>query len=150
MLLVVAAVVSAAAVVSVALRAPSPRERFFGMRADLSIARQAADSCSSAIDREQASFEAYISRVDSMRGRIGDLESLDRRGVPADSYPAYLETVDSFNATVPEWEAVAETLRVHRQACEDIVRVHNAMADSARHLAEQAELLDSARGPSDK
>lgn len=141
-LIALAGVVTIAAVLSVALRPQSPRERFFGIRPELSLARQAADSCTSALETEQSAFDAYVERVAAFRGRIDGLESLDERGVPADSYPEYLVAVDSFNAIVPGWEAAADSLRVHRTTCEEVVRVHNVLADSARSLAEEAELLD--------
>lgn len=141
-MLVIAVLVTVAGILSVALRPLSPRERFFGIRPELSLARQAADSCSSALDREQVVFDRYMNRVDSLRARIGEYEALDERGVPADSYPDYLAAVDTFNTIVPEWEALADSLRVHRLACEATVRAHNLLADSARGLAEDAELLD--------
>jgi hypothetical protein len=137
-----AGVVTVAAVLSVALRPQSPREQFFGMRPELSLARQAADSCTAALESEQSEFDAFVDRVESFRARIDSLESLDVRGVPADSYPDYLVAVDSFNAIVPDWEAAADSLRTHRTTCEDVVRLHNLLADSARSLAEKAELLD--------
>jgi hypothetical protein len=138
----VAALVTVAAVLSVALRPESPRQLFFGMRPDLSLARMAADSCATALENEQAVFDDFVERVEDLKGRIADFEAQDERGVPADEYPEYLVAVDSFNAIVPAWESAADSLRAHRIACEDVVRVHNLLADSARSLAEQAELLD--------
>jgi hypothetical protein len=138
----VAALVTIAAVLSVALRPESPRQLFFGMRPHLSLARMAADSCADALETEQAGFDDYVERVEDLKGRIADYEAQDERGVPAEDYPEYLVTVDSFNAIVPEWESAADSLRAHRVACEEVVRVHNLLADSARDLAEQAELLD--------
>jgi hypothetical protein len=142
LMLGVAALVGVAAVLSVALRPESPRQRFFGMRPDLSLARMAADSCAAALESEQAVFDVYVERVEDLESRIAGYEAQDERGVPAGDYPEYLVAVDSFNAIVPEWEAAADSLRSHRVACEEVVRVHNQLADSARGLAEQAELLD--------
>jgi hypothetical protein len=112
------------------------------MRPDLSLARMAADSCATALETEQAVFDDFVERVEDLKGRIADYEARDERGVPAEDYPEYLVSVDSFNAIVPEWESAADSLRAHRVACEEVVRIHNLLADSARDLAEQAELLD--------
>lgn len=144
LMLGIAALVSVAAVLSVALRPQSPRQLFFGMRPDLTLARMAADSCASALEAEQAVFDQYVGRVEDLKSRIADFEAQDERGVPADDYPEYLVAVDSFNAIVPEWESAADSIRAHRVACEEVVRVHNELADSARSLAEEAELLDRA------
>jgi hypothetical protein len=142
-LLVVAGLVTAGGVVSVALRPPSARQRFFELRPELQRARLAADSCRQALDAERNAFRALITRTDAVKSRIGELEALDRRGVPADSYVIYLAAVDSFNASVPEWEAAADSFRAHRVACEAVVRAHNSLADSARALAEEAQLLEA-------
>lgn len=142
LLLGIAAVITVGAVLSVALRPESPRQQFFGMRPDLSLARMAADSCATALEHEQANFDAYVERVEEMKSRIAGYEAQDERGVPAEDYAEYLVVVDSFNAIVPDWESAADTLRAHRIACEQVVRVHNELADSARALAERADLLD--------
>lgn len=142
LMFVLAAVVMLSALLTVSLRPASPRELFFDMRPDLSLARQAADSCTSELAVEQAGFDAFVDRVDGLRSRIERLEALDDRGVPADSYAEYIEAVDSFNVVTPGWESAADSLRLHRQSCKDLVRTHNLLADSARALAERAELLD--------
>jgi hypothetical protein len=138
------------AALSAILRPESPRQQFFGLRPDLSDARRAADACAAELEVEQADFDKYVDRVEDLRTRIAEFEALDERGVPARDYPQYLFAVDTFNAILPGWEAAADTLRTHRQACEELVRVHNALADSARALAEQAELLDRQGPPPDR
>jgi len=146
-MLVAAGVVTVAAIVSVALRPRSPRQMFFDLRPDLQLARQDADSCRSALDVEEDSFRAVVQRTDSMRARIGGFERLDRRGVPVDSYRVYLETIDSFNSSVPDWAAAADSLSVHRDSCEALILRHNVLADSARELAQRANLIDSSLDP---
>lgn len=142
-MLVAAGVVTAGAFVSVALRPPTPRQLFFELRGSLQLARQAADGCRAALRAEEDRFRAFRLRTDSVKSRIGFLEGLDRRGVPADSYRVYLQAVDSFNAAVPDWSAAADSLAGHRSACEDLIRAHNALADSARVLAARANLIDT-------
>lgn len=142
-MLVTAGVVTAGAFVSVALRPPTPRQLFFELRSPLQLARQAADECRTSLRVEEISFRTLRRRTDSVRSRIGVLEGLDRRGVPADSYRVYLQAVDSFNAAVPDWSAAADSLSAHRTACEELVRAHNTLADSARDLAVRANLIDA-------
>jgi len=141
-MLLVAILVTVGGVIAVATRPRSPRELFFAMRSDLLLARQAAESCSLSLENEQSAFDAYVVRVDGMRSRIRELEALDERGVPGARYPEYLAVVDSFNRVLPDWEQAADSLRAHRDICEQIVRNHNVMADSARDLAREADLLD--------
>jgi hypothetical protein len=138
-----AVLVTAAGLVSVALRPASPRQLFFGLRDELQAARLDADDCRSALVAEEARFRRLMQRTDSLRLRVGAYERLDRRGVPADSYRVYLETIDSFNAALPDWETASDSLAVHRDSCESLVLKHNLLADSARSLAEEANLIDS-------
>jgi hypothetical protein len=142
-MLVASGIITAGAIVSVAVRPPTARQLFFELRDNLQLARQAADDCSVALRAEEDSFRAFRLRTDSVKSRIGSLEGLDRRGVPADSYRVYLEAVDSFNAAVPGWAAAADSIAAHRAACEDLVRSHNVLADSARGLAARANLIDA-------
>jgi hypothetical protein len=146
-MIIAAGVVTTAAVLSVALRPPTARQLFFDLRDDLQLARLAADSCSAGLAIEQDRFRSLRARTDSMQSRIGSLESLDRRGVPADSYRIYLETVDSFNAAVPDWETAADSIAAHREGCEALIRTHNEIADSARILAQRANLIDTTLDP---
>jgi hypothetical protein len=142
-MLVASGVITAGAVVSVAVRPPTARQLFFELRGDLQLARQAADDCRVALRAEEDTFRAFRRRTDAMKSRIGFLEGLDGRGVPADSYRVYLEAVDSFNAAVPGWTVAADSIAAHRSVCEDLVRDHNVLADSARDLAARANLIDA-------
>ena len=114
---------------------PSPRERLEKMRTSLVTLRTAADSCGAALHAEERAFQAYNRNLDSLRARIGGYESLDPRGVPADSYAAYLDHFHRYNTGVELWEAASESLQAHWRACRAIAETHNAVADSARGLA---------------
>ena len=142
-MLVAAGLITAGAILSVARRPPTPRQLFFRLRPELQLARQAADGCRVALRAEEDRFRALRLRTESVKSRIGFLEGLDRRGVPADSYRIYLEAIDSFNAAVPGWSAATDSIAAHRSACEDLVRSHNELADSARRLATRANLIDT-------
>ncbi|MGH7545312.1 MAG: diguanylate cyclase [Gemmatimonadota bacterium] len=114
---------------------PSPRERLEEMRTSLVTLRSAADSCRTALDAEERAFQAYTRNLDSLRARIGGYESLDPRGVPADSYVAYLEHFNRYNTGVERREAASESLQAHWNACRAVAETHSAVADSARTLA---------------
>lgn len=114
---------------------PSPRERFEAMRRELPMLRASADSCRDAVAAEERDLKTYHRDLDSIRGRVGGYESLDPRGVPADSYRAYLDDFQRYNRGVVRWEAASETLQAHWRACRGIAEAHNAVADSARALA---------------
>lgn len=120
----------------------SAQERLRVIRPELASRRQDADSCLAALGREEESLQASDARLDSLRRRIAYFEGLDPRGVPADSYEAYLEAFERYNQGIPAQTAAGETLRAHWRACTEIVQRHNAMADSARALAEEAGLLE--------
>lgn len=119
---------------------PSPRDRLEEMRASLVTLRTGADSCRAAVDDEERSFKAYDRDLDSLRTRIGGYESLDPRGVPADSFPAYIDLFQRYNRGVTLWEAASESLQAHWRACRAIAETHNAVADSARALAQELGL----------
>lgn len=142
-LLGAAGLVLVAGGVSVAMRPPSRQEWLREMRGELRALRDSAEACSAALAEDQAGFKAYEARVDSMRRRIAGLEDIVPDGVPADSYPAYLAAVDSFNAAVPDWRPTADSLAARRQACEARIEAHRMLADSVRALADALGLLDA-------
>lgn len=113
---------------------PTPRERLTSLRDTLRARRAAADSCRRVLSYEEASFQDYDERIDSLRERVRGYEALDPEGVPADSYGIYLEAFDRYNDAVPGWEARAESLEAVWQECRALVREHNEMADSVRRL----------------
>lgn len=140
-MLAVALLIAVATVVKLTLIPPSPQERFHTLREKLQALRASADSCRDSLEQEEARFLAYNQRLDSLRGRIDSLESLDPRGVPVDSYRIYLEAFDRYNQGVPGWETAVDSLQAHWRACRILVREHNRLADSARDLAAELDLL---------
>jgi hypothetical protein len=127
---------------------PSPRELLRGMTPRLRELRAAADSCRDALANERSRLEASDARFDSLRQRIDLYEDLDPRGVPADSYEVYLEVFNEYNEGIPARAAAGDTLEAHWKSCRGIVEDHNALADSVRTIAEDADLLrDTRREP---
>ena len=143
MLLALAAVMVVGGAVSVAFRPPSPQERLRSLRVELRALKDSAEACSAALAVDQTKFSRYQAHVDSLRERIDALEDIVPQGVPGDSYPTYLATVDSFNAAVPDWQPSADSLAASRDACRARIAAHMALADSVRALAESLGLLDA-------
>ena len=81
-------------------------------------------------------FHEYDQEVDSLRGEVRELETLDRRGVPRERYDEYLETFERYNRSVPSWEARADSLRAHWAACRSLVQEHNLMTDSVQRAVQ--------------
>lgn len=149
-LFLVLAIFATAAVAIVVVRVaspPDPRQRFEALRGELQDLRAASDSCREAVAAEEARFRSYSGQLDSLRARVREYEALDPRGVPADSYAAYLETFQTYNRGVPRWNATAETLQAHWGACREITESHNAVADSARRLAAELGLWPDTAWP---
>jgi hypothetical protein len=141
-LLVMAGIVVIGGGISVAVRPPSRQEQLRALRTELRALKDSAEACSAALALDQRQFARYQAHVDSLRGRIDALEDIVPEGVPGDSYPRYLATVDSFNAAVPEWQPTADSLAASRHACELRIAAHQALADSVRALAASLGLLD--------
>lgn len=121
---------------------PTNEERLQAMRARLQAQRWEADSCQAALVREEEALQVRDARLDSLRVEITAYEALDPRGVPADTYEAYINAFETYNSGIPERVAAADSLRAHWAACSEIARQHNALADSARGLAAAMGLLD--------
>ncbi|MBT8404539.1 MAG: hypothetical protein KJP18_11820, partial [Gemmatimonadetes bacterium] len=113
-------------------RAVSEQRALEQLRVEVGEARTAARACSQSLAADEAEFQLMAARVDSLRGAVDALEALDARGVPAERYEEYLETVDAFNDGVSRWERDADRLRQAETACRDVVAGYNALADSAR------------------
>jgi hypothetical protein len=145
-MLVLSGVALLAIIVSDFLVPPAPEEQFRILRHEMNELRLAADSCREAVEREEAELQAIDARFDSLKARIDYFERLDPRGVPADSYDAYLDVFEAYNAGIPERSAAGDTLEAHYQACRELVRRHNQIADSARALAAELGLLRDSLG----
>jgi hypothetical protein len=115
-------------------RANRPPDLVGPLQDSLHVLRIGADSCRADLERGQTLLNEYDERLDSMRARVRRFESLDRRGVPADSYDVYLGAFDQYNDSVGGWSARTDTLRARLQRCRTITETHNVMADSLRRL----------------
>jgi multidrug resistance efflux pump len=129
------------------LSGPDPRERLAEVRAELRRLRTAADSCQANLETLEAAFRRYDAQLDSLRVRVRAYEALDPRGVPTDSYDAYLQAFERYNAGVPRWSEMADTLQARWTRCRGIVETHNALAESARALAAELGLWPAPEEP---
>lgn len=140
----VAAILLAVIVVVDLVRPVSPEQQLRMLRRELRVQRAAADSCLDALRLEESALRSSDARFDSLRAVIEAFEGLDPRGVPADSYDAYIDAFNAYNEAIPAREEAGETLQVNWAACREIVESHNQLADSARALAEGLGLVDDA------
>jgi hypothetical protein len=126
-------VVAAVGLVSVArtLRQPTA---IAVMREQLQELRAATDSCHASLANRQRALLAYNERLDSMRVRVREMEGLHPRGVPADSYPAYMQVFESYNDSAAAWEGRVAELQAERDECAAVTAAHNEAADSLRDL----------------
>jgi len=104
-----------------------------GLRGELQTLRVSADSCRGALANEEADFRDFDRQVDSLRLEVRGFEELDPRGVPGESYDAYMEHFEDYNRAVPDWRARADTLAAHWEACRAVIQGHNALADSLQN-----------------
>lgn len=104
------------------------------LRETISALRARADSCRWDVDGRAAELRAYDDRLDSMRARVHELEALDRRGVPVDSYRIYMETFNRYNDSAAAWPPLEDSVRALNERCRAIAERHNILADSLRQL----------------
>lgn len=123
------------------LRPVPPQERMQALRQQLTELRAASDSCRGALAREEARLRYSDERFEYLRSRIEHYESLDPRGVPADSYDIYMRYFNDYNEGIPARELAGDTLRAHEEACRALIVEHNLIADSALALAEELGLI---------
>jgi hypothetical protein len=74
-----------------------------------------------------------------MRERVRDLEALDRRGVPADSYTVYMAAFTAYNDSAAAWPPLEQAVRALEAACRAVAEHHNVLTDSLRELVLPAE-----------
>jgi hypothetical protein len=140
-LMVVGAVVAGAVVVSAwsrILERQQTLEEINRLRDELYRARVAADRCRSSLQTSEAALRDLGLAIDSMRSRVDSFEALDRRGVPVDQYPEYLELFDSYNDSVDVWEGRERRLRSAESACRQTIEDHNAISDSLQTVLSAA------------
>ena len=113
-------------------------ERIGQLRDELYRARVASDRCRSSLQTSEAAFRDLGITIDSLRQVIDSFETLDRRGVPAEQYPEYLETFDSYNDSVSVWEGRERRLRAADVACRETIQGHNAISDTLQAVLIEA------------
>jgi hypothetical protein len=106
------------------------------LRGELAELREAATSCVADVAHAESVFRDFNARVDSLRERVRDFESLDTRGVPNAEYDAYLVAFEQYNDSVSAWRGRADSLESDSERCQVIVGRHNALADSVRRMME--------------
>lgn len=132
--LIVAAMVVVLVLAFRGLRAVMDTDPHAALRASIGALRAEADSCRWEVDQSAAQLRAYDRRLDSMRARVREMEALDRRGVPLDSYRLYMQTFNRYNDSAAAWPPLEDTVRALDARCRAIVEQHNTLADSLRNL----------------
>ena len=132
--LIVAAIVVIVVLLFRGVRGMVQMDPHAALRDSLAALRARADSCRWDVDSRAAQLRAYNRRLDSMRSRVREMEALDRRGVPVDSYRVYLETFNAYNDSVAAWPPLEDTVRALDARCRDLAGRHNILADSLRQL----------------
>lgn len=108
------------------------------LRSRVGDLRSSVESCRVALERERDSFNRYRTSVDSLREEVREYESLDDRGVPAESYDVYIQTFERYNESLPGWRTRADSLTAHDDVCRDLTMQHNEAAQSLRENLEEA------------
>lgn len=132
--LIVAAIVVVVVLAFRGVRAVLQSDPHAALRDSIGSLRARADSCRWQVDDRAAQLRAYDHRLDSMRARVRQMETLDRRGVPIDSYRVYMETFNRYNDSAAAWPPLEDTVRALDARCRTIAEQHNILADSLRNL----------------
>lgn len=131
-LLVVLLVMPIVVVRALAARSPTPREQLDPLRESLHTLRVQLDSCRVGATDEEDDFRTHSDAADSLAVRLRQLESLHADGVPADSYPVYLDVFREYDDAVSGWDDKAEAARGAWEQCRELTETHNQLADSLR------------------
>jgi hypothetical protein len=132
--LIVAAIVIVVVLAFRGVRTLRQSDPHAALRDTIAALRAHADSCRSNVDGRAAQLRAYDRRLDSMRARVRELEALDRRGVPVDSYTVYMATFNAYNDSAAVWPPREDTVRALDASCRMIAEQHNALTDSLREM----------------
>jgi len=103
------------------------REALGGVRARL-------DACLATRDGSELRFQSLARETRRLRQEVDSIEALDPRGVPEESYDAYLTRVEEYNVAVPEWERQAADLSTLALECDSIAQDHNGRVASLRRF----------------
>jgi hypothetical protein len=136
--LALAGIVIAVVLVLRGVRAMQPPDPRIELRDSLAVLRMRTESCQRDVRADAAWLRAYDARLDSMRGRVRELEALDRRGVPVDSYTVYMGAFETYNDSVAAWAPLEDSVRAADARCREVALRHNALADSLRALVAQS------------
>ena len=131
-LLVILLVTPVIVVRALAARGPSPKEQLEPLRASLHDLRVQLESCRVDAAGDEGDFRTHSDAADSLAIRLKQLESLHVDGVPADSYPVYLDVFREYDDAVSGWDQKAEAAREAWEECRDLTENHNLLADSLR------------------
>ena len=131
-LLVVLLTLPVMVVRAVSARRTNPNEQLEPLRQSLHSLRTQLDSCRVDASDEEEAFRLHSDAADSLGARLRDLEGLHPEGVPADSYPVYLDVFREYNDAVSGWDAKAENAQQAWQECRELTEEHNRLADSLR------------------
>ena len=104
------------------------------LRDTLVTLRTHADACRFEVDQRAADLRAYDRRLDSMRARVRELEALDERGVPVDSFRLYMSVFNAYNDSVAAWPPLEDSVRALDARCRNVAEQHHVLADSLRDL----------------
>jgi hypothetical protein len=113
------------------------------LRTELHRARVSSDRCRGSLVTSEASLRDLGLTIDSLRSLVDSFETLDRRGVPADQYPEYLDIFDSYNDSVASWAGRERRLRSAETACRITIQEHNAITDSLQAVLTEAGIETS-------
>lgn len=113
---------------------PSLREQALLLRGEVGELRGKIHECQSALQVDEVDFRGFQTEVDSLQEVIRRFESLHPEGVPVDSYPRYMEAVEGYNAALPEWKVLSDSLEGAWERCRALTQRHNRLADSLSTL----------------
>jgi hypothetical protein len=120
----------------------SPRVLAEETRQEVRELRAELDLCIERLDGLEAGFRARQRVTEELRSRVDYLEGLHPDGVPADSYPTYLQVVEEYNASLSGWEEDSVRLRTKSSRCRELVEDHNARADTLFQLLVEAGMWE--------
>jgi hypothetical protein len=132
--LIMAAIVAAVVLVFRGLRGLRSGDPHAALRDTITELRMQADSCQIDVDSSAAELRAYDRRLDSMRERVREMEALDERGVPADSYAIYMTAFTAYNDSAAAWPPLEQAVRDLDADCRAVAEHHNILTDSLRRL----------------
>lgn len=104
------------------------------LRGEVAELRGEIHECQGALQVDEGDFRGVQTDVDSLQEQIGRFESLHPEGVPVDSYPHYMETVEEYNAALPRWTELSDSLETTWERCRVLTEHHNQLADSLSTL----------------